>query len=254
MTDLFGIYAQELLVNKITRSEDHIVIDGVPIMNKKGERLLIDAATFRCLNHSFFKDNAAIYSLTLLTKKNSEQYFFSALPNTHLASFELISMLYAKDQNYFYYAGQATPINEPNLKMLPAYKYEGQDENFPNLNVTHTWMSEIAVGENYVYYRGKKQAVLDAKSFSAVNRVFYKDNANVYVLKGSKFVRLQGFDVDSFIALGVSDATDKFRPTQCYFGDKEPAFWFDYYEDEFKKLRGKIRDEYWWFKQEQMVK
>ncbi|WP_316801822.1 DKNYY domain-containing protein [Pedobacter nototheniae] len=184
MTGMFGIYARRLLIEKITVTGEQITLNNASLMDQGNHQLLVDAATFSCINYGFFKDKNTIYGLSYTIRKKSERYYFTPLKNVDWDSFVPISMLYAKDQNHYYYAEGAKVITEEHLKPLSGYTSDYQDENFPDLKATHTWSSEVAVGQSFVYNRGLKLKYADAATFAQIGPHDYKDKYSCYVKDG----------------------------------------------------------------------
>lgn len=261
LTGLYGIYTRRLFIEKILRADGDICINGLPIMDKSKNPLAIDVDTFSCISYGFFKDKNAVYGLTYISSKNSEQYYFTVLKDADPDSFEPISMLYGKDKNryyyYYYYAEDAKVIAETDLMPLSGYTTEHQDKEFPDLKATYTWSSQIAIGQNFVYSRGLKLKGADPSTFIQISQYYYKDKDNFYVKHGKTVKLLKNIDVKSFIILADDNsdmATDKNKPMICYGSDSKPEEWYDYYSPYFEKLRGKISADYWWYRLEEILK
>ncbi|CAH0289956.1 DKNYY domain-containing protein [Chryseobacterium sp. Bi04] len=257
MTGLYSIYARRLFIEKIVKAEDYIYINGLPIMDKNKNPLIIDIDTFSCISYGFFKDKNAVYGLTYISRKNSEKCYLTVLKDADPDSFEPISMLYAKDKNRYYYAEDARVIAEKDLMLLLSYTTKYQDEEFPDLKATYTWSSYIAIGQNFVYNRGLKLKGADSGTFVQMSQYYYKDKDNFYVKDGRTVKPLKNIDIKSFIILADDNyvmATDKNKPMMCYANDSKPEEWYDYYRPYFEKLRDEISDDYWWYKLEKTLK
>nr|WP_262706893.1 DKNYY domain-containing protein [Taibaiella koreensis] len=257
MRGMFGIYARRLLIEKISRTGDHFCIDGEPLLDRQKRTLPIDVDTFGCIGYGFFKDKYTIYGLTYTMTKNTEKYFFTPLKHADLDTFEPISMLYGKDKNGCYFAEGGKTIKENHVRPLIHYTNSYQDENFPHLKATHTWSSDIALGQDFVYNRGMKIKDADAGTFEQIGQYYYRDAHRIYMANGYSIKALENIDAPSFIVLSDASpgmATDLYQPLICYRSQSRPEEWFAYYRKYFEARRGQISEDYWWYKLEQTMK
>lgn len=247
MFGLFRIHANRLLIEKMILKNGKIYAGDLPILDKAKKTVEVDAATFECLNHSFFRDKDFVYGLQYGIRKRSSSIELNVIKECDPLSFRPISMFYGQDKEKCFFVNGKKVLGERNFVPFTRYTNEYEDLHYPNKKATLTWMSNIAKGENGIYKNGNLIKGVDAETFQQVGKYYFKDKNNVY---DEALKIIERVDVDSFIVLDDKYcATDKYFPINCN-SEEELLKKFDSYRKYFEPLRDKISSDYWWFKLE----
>jgi len=236
------------LIESIVNNGKTVTLYGQPFTNRKGEPILLDAQTFKSIGIGFFADRNNVYGLTYTRKSNSQKIYLTPIKNVDIDTFQSLSLYYAKDANQYYYAQGGKIIKEKNLVL---FKDDYLNNKYPDRTTTNQWISEIALGNEFVYVRGRKLKNADPKTFRRPQQFYFTDKNSVYFKNGPSIKPILGVDMNSLIFFSKGFGTDKHKHLYAHESKQElTTYDFEFYRDDFEKLRGTISNDYWWYKME----
>ncbi len=233
------------------------------INDKKGESIFFDEDDCEWLTPTFIRNKDELYGLSLIEKSNSTKLFLTKVKSKiDFDSFEPIGRFYAKDKNHYYFGPGGKKIREDYLELFfdETYKNEWRKLH-PERNTsieTKLWNSKIAVSKEKVYWNGRLKKEIHP-SLKRISQYFWADDYFVFEYDLQRLKKLNSFDrqtliYKNFIKNGslVCLVTDLHKPAYCYFDNSKPSHKYDFkrFSPLFEELRGKISNEYWWYKME----
>ncbi|MCB0456665.1 MAG: DKNYY domain-containing protein [Flavobacteriaceae bacterium] len=271
----FGINAEIIEKMTVVNNEltDNYYKDrtGKPLNLKIGTRngspVFINPDNSEWLSQTFFRNENELFGFSHIIKGASVKMFFTKIKGrVDFTSFEPLGLNFAKDKNKFYYGPGGKVINETSLHLYSndeykqdAYKDSTEMDNTKELNL---WKSKIAITEKAVYWDGQLLKEVEPTTLQRVCYNIYADKYNVYDYDLQKIKKIEGIDRNSFIYYNhlennslKSYATDKYKPMHCYTLNRkiDADFDFDYMRPLFEYYRGKISEDYWWYKLEKKL-
>ena len=243
---MFSISVRSYLIRNMSILNNQVYYQNNPINDKKGSKVLVDAATFKALSFGFFADKNRAYGLTHIIKSHSATICLTPF-HLDIDSFEVINLDYAKDNFNTYFADGGKIIRGTDYLILKNFTPREALNTVEKLSETEIWQSDFILNNEHVYYRGKlvKQAI--PSSFRKLDHYWYKDDESVFLQNGLSLTMESKIHAPSFIALGNMDGTDKYNPiaTILHNTAQESLITRKPYKDFFEK-HPELSD-YWYF-------
>ncbi|GAA4113904.1 hypothetical protein GCM10022393_13130 [Aquimarina addita] len=234
------------------------------INDRKGEVIFFDENDCEWLSPCFIRNKNELYGFSLIEKSNSKKIFLTKVKTqVDFESFEPIGRFYAKDKNHFYYGPGGKKIKEDYLELFFDETYrEEWNELYPDRNIPSKikrWNSKIAVSNEKVYWNGMLKKDIHP-SLKRITKLYWADDYSVFEYDLQRLKKIDQFDRKTLIYKNfinkngsiVSLITDINKPAYCYNGNLKPNEKYDFkkFTPLFEELRGKISNDFWWYKME----
>lgn len=233
--------------------------------DRKGNPIYFDANDCEWLSPTFVRNKEELYGFSLIIKSNSTKLYLTRIrAKVDFKSFKAIGRFYAKDDNRFYFGIGGKTIKEDNLELFFDNTYKKEWIKLHSISTNTAvkfWNSKIAISGEKVYWNGRLSKDIHS-SLKRITPFYWADNYSVFEYNLQNIKKANGIDRASLIYENTIKGntikgfvTDKYKPVYCYRDQREPneKFDFKHFAPLFKKRRGTLSEDYWWYKMEKRL-
>ena len=221
---------------------------GEPLVNRMGEQINVDAASFKAVGGRWLYDRYHVYGQGLYGANRTPYWY--VVEEADAATFEALNFRYARDRNSAYYiTGKTIRTKSPDaFEIVPGlrlnYREGTRDPIYDG--------SVIARDREAVYFYGARLKKAKPKNFRVLGHGYATDGMTVWFLDHKKVVEMA--DPETFTVPGPGEpyvqgrpsghcVTDRHRP---YVDGKpcNPLEWIDDWRP-FFEARSDIKG-WWW--------
>ncbi len=231
-----------------THDQETVYFDGRPLTDRKGERIDVDAPSFKAIGGRWLRDRHHVYGQG---RYGANQIFYwYVVDDADAATFEALNLRYARDRSRAYYiTGKTIRTKSPEaFEIVPELRLNYRDGTRDPLHD----VSVIARDQEAVYVYGARLKGAKPKDFRVLGHGYATDGETVWFLEEKTVI--PGADGATFTVPGPgephipgrsggSSVTDRHRP-YVYGQPCDPEDWVEDWRP-FFEARSDL-DGWWW--------
>lgn len=232
-----------------THDGETVFFDGKPLINRQGERLAVDAASFESTEGRWLRDRERVFGQGQFGSRPT--FYWYPIDGVDRPSFQALNLRYARDANRAYYITNKTiRTKSPDaFEVLPKLRLNYRD---CTCDVMHA-ESRFARDREAVYFYGARLRGAKPAAFRDLGHGYATDGEKVWFIDDAKKL-IEGADAATFVVPGPGEphvsgpvsghaVSDRFR-TYLYGDPVDPAASFEAWRP-FFEARPDLRG-WWW--------